>query len=849
MKNKLSALKKLIIMTLIFGFLILFISGVFTVLNKRVEKLNKETVESVGTTYLSGICGGIVNHSKTYFSGRFDIINQSIDNVLNTTDTNKNKKELLKQEFTSAVVYLALLNKNGERDVMSGDKTFHPLDMPAFERAYQEGGNKVILSVNDEGEKIVELVLFRNFSMDGEDYSAVLCGISPQTLNTVLDLSYSENMVYSFIIRKEDSNFVVRNEDAKRNTYFERVRDLYEPYNGNDPDEYIEQLKTAMENNEDYSSIFLIDGECKMLYATSFFYADWYLVTFIRYDDIIDIFEENNIERTRLLNLGLGVFCIAFTVVFVLYAVISYKQLKKQQELKQQAILANKSKSEFLSNMSHDIRTPMNVIVGMTDIAISNINDPIKTEDCLNKIAKSSRHLLSLINDVLDMSKIESGKMTLSYAQISLRETMENIVAIARPNIKNKKQNFDIYIQNILSENVFCDSLRLNQVLINLVSNAIKYTQEGGTVSITLSQEDSPKGAKYVRTHFYVTDNGIGMTDEFLKVVFDSFVREDKGRVQKEEGTGLGLTITKHIVDVMNGTIEVKSEPKKGSEFHVTLDFERGLLESDDMNLNGIKVLVVDDDDDLCSSAVNSLNEIGSVSDYVTNGKEAVEKVIKDPSSYDVILMDWQMNDMDGIETTRKIREYTKKDIPIILISAYDWGDIEDKAKQAGINGFISKPLFKSTLFHEINRYVNNEIIQKETEKSTVDFKGQRILLAEDNEINSEIAVTILSDAGFEVEWAENGQICTEMFKNSEEGYYKLILMDIRMPIMNGYEATKIIRGTNRSDSNIPIIAMTADAFVEDINKAKSVGMNGHIAKPLDVNALFYLLDKELRDN
>lgn len=849
MKNKLSALKKLIIMTLIFGLLILFISGVFTFLNKRTEKLNKETVESIGTTYLSGISSGIVNHSKTYFSGRFDIINRSIDNVLNTTDTIKNKKELLEQEFSSAVVYLALLNKNGERDVISGDNTFRPLDMPAFERAYQQGGNKVILSVNDDGEKIVELVLFRNFSMDGENYSAVLCGISPQTLNTILNLSYSENMVYSFIIRKEDSNFVVRNEDAKRNTYFERVKELYEPYNGNDPNEYIEKLKTAMENNEDYSSIFLIDGKCKMLYAMPFSYADWYLVTFVRYEEIRDIFEENNIERTRLLNSGLGVFCIAFTVVFVLYAVISYKQLKKQQELKQQAILANKSKSEFLSNMSHDIRTPMNVIVGMTDIALSNINDPIKTEDCLNKIAKSSRHLLSLINDVLDMSKIESGKMTLSYAQISLRETMENIVAIARPNIKNKKQNFDIYIQNILSENVFCDSLRLNQVLINLVSNAIKYTQEGGTISINLSQEDSPKGAKYVRTHFYVTDNGIGMTDEFLKVVFDSFVREDKGRVQKEEGTGLGLTITKHIVDVMNGTIEVKSEPKKGSEFHVTLDFERGLLESDDMNLNGIKVLVVDDDDDLCSSAVNSLNEIGSVSDYVTNGKEAVEKVIKDPSSYDVILMDWQMNDMDGIETTRKIREYTKKDIPIILISAYDWGDIEDKAKQAGINGFISKPLFKSTLFHEINRYVNNEIIQKETEKSTVDFKGQRILLAEDNELNSEIAVTILSDAGFEVEWAENGQICTEMFKNSEEGYYKLILMDIRMPIMNGYEATKIIRETNRSDSNIPIIAMTADAFVEDINKAKSVGMNGHIAKPLDVNALFYLLDKELRDN
>lgn len=849
MKNKLSIFKKLISITLCFLVLIFFVSGIFTVLNKKTEKLNKDSVESIGMTYLAGISKETVNHSKTYFSSKFDSMNQAVDNVTMFEDSNEDKKEILEQEITSETIYTALLKENGEREVIRGDETFSPLDMDAFRKACNERKNKVILTVNSENEKIIEMILFRDFILDGENYSALLCGIPSQTLNSILNLSYDDDMVYSFIIRKADGNFVVRNENAERNTYFDRVSALYKEYNGHKPEDYIEELKKAMINGEDYQSTFYIDGELKMLYARQFSYSDWYIITFIRYEEIRSIFEENNIKRNNLFNSGLGIFCVAFTVVFLLYAFISYKQLKKQQELKQQAILANKSKSEFLSNMSHDIRTPMNVIVGMTDIALSNINDPIKTEDCLNKIAKSSRHLLSLINDVLDMSKIESGKMTLSYAQISLRETMENIVAIARPSLKSKKQNFDIYIQNILSENVFCDSLRLNQVLINLLSNAIKYTQEGGTISITLSQEDSPNGDKYVRTHFYVTDNGIGMTDEFLKVIFDSFVREDKARVQKEEGTGLGLTITKHIVDVMNGTIEVKSEPKKGSEFHVTLDFERGLLESDDMNLNGIKVLVVDDDDDLCTSAVNSLNEIGSVSDYVTNGKEAVEKVIKDPSSYDVILMDWQMNDMDGIETTRKIREYTQKDIPIILISAYDWGDIEDKAKQAGINGFISKPLFKSTLFHEINRYVNNEIIQKETEENTVDFKGQRILLAEDNELNSEIAVTILSDAGFEVEWAENGQICTEMFKNSGEGYYKLILMDIRMPIMNGYEATKIIRGTNRSDSNIPIIAMTADAFVEDINKAKSVGMNGHIAKPLDVNALFYLLDKELRDN
>lgn len=849
MKNKLSTLKKLIIMTLLFCVLILFISGVFTFLNKRTEKLNKETVESIGRTYLSGLSFVTVNHSKTYFSGKFDVINQSLDNALNLDKSDQTGKELLNQELTSGTIYVALLDKNGKRNVIRGDDTYQPLDIPAFEAACKKGADKVILSVNDKGEKLVEMIRFRDFSMDGEDYSAVICGISPQTLNTILSLSYSEAMVYSFVIRKEDGNFVVRNEDTKRDTYFERVKELYEPYNGNDPDEFIEQLKKAMENGEDYSSIFLIDGECKMLYATKFSYSDWYLITFIRYDEVRDIFDENNNERNMLFQYGLGFLCVIFTVIFLVYALVSYKQLKKQQELKEQAIRANKSKSEFLSNMSHDIRTPMNVIVGMTDIALSNINDQARTEDCLKKIAKSSKHLLSLINDVLDMSKIESGKMTLSFAQISLRDTMENLVAIARPSIKSKKQSFDIRIHDILSENVFCDPLRLNQVLINIVSNAVKYTHDGGNISISLSQEESPKGEKYVRTHFVIKDNGIGMTEDFLKVIFDSFVREDRGRVQKEEGTGLGLAITKHIVDVMEGTIDVQSEPKKGSVFHITFDFERGLHDAEAMKLKGTKVLVVDDDIDLCMSAVNSLSEIEAVPEFVTNGKEAVEKIVNAPSEYDVILIDWQMDGMDGIETARKLRELTGNDFPIILISAYDWGEIEDVAKKAGINGFISKPLFKSTLFYGINQHINNEAHSEQAKEDPMKFHGERILLAEDNELNSEIAVTILTNAGFEVEWAENGQICAEMFQKSKIGYYNAVLMDIRMPIMNGYEATKVIRGMDRSDSNIPIIAMTADAFAEDINKAKSVGMNGHIAKPLDINALFYLLDKELRNN
>lgn len=828
-----------------FLLLILFVSGVFRYMNKRTKELNKDTVQSIGTTYLSGLTSETVDHSRTYFSGKFDVLDQVIDSAVSTESNGGDARKIFENELTNGAMYIALLKKNGERDVIRGDETYLPLDIEAFEKARAEQGEKVLLSVNEEGDSIIEMALFREFEISGEKYSAILCGISPETLNTILNLSYGEKMVYSFIIRNVDGSYVVRNENAANNSYFDRVRELYEEYDGNVPSEYINTLKGVMSRGEEYSSIFLIDGECKMLYARPMYYSNWYLITFVSYDEIEKIFQANEKERDKIFNCSFMILFCAFVIIFVIYAVISYKQLKKQQELKQNAIKANKSKSEFLSNMSHDIRTPMNVIVGMTDIALSNINDQTRTEDCLKKIAKSSRHLLSLINDVLDMSKIESGKMTLSYSQISLREAMENIVAIAQPSLKNKNQTFDIYIKNIISESVFCDSLRLNQVLINLVSNAVKYTPEGGSISLTLSQEDSPKGENYVRSHFYVKDNGIGMTADFINVIFDDFVREDKDRVHKEEGTGLGLAITKHIVDVMEGTIDVTSQPGAGSEFHVIIDFEKG-IEPEKMELGGIRVLVVDDDHDLCLSAVDSLMMIGTAADYVTSGEDAVEKVMSDPEGFDVILMDWKMAGMDGIETARKIRECSGEKIPIILISAYDWSDIEIQAREAGINGFISKPLFSSTLYHGINRHINQEISAEKAVENSENFSGERILLAEDNELNSEIAIAILTEAGLEVEWAENGKICTEMFSNSEIGYYKALLMDIRMPVMNGYEAAKVIRSTERSDSDIPIIAMTADAFAEDIAKAKDAGMNDHIAKPLDVNSLFYILRREL---
>lgn len=840
--------KKILSFSVFFsGFLVITIVAelIFTQLNNSIQQLNEEAMQDVGFTYLSGLSSEIVEHSKTYFHSNFESIDRILNHSLQPNDTPDSIKENLQNEFSDNTVYLALLKKNGEREVLRGDETIKPYDQEAFEDAWKLGDEKVILTTNAKGERNIEMITFQDFSIGNTQYAALLCDLNTETLNTVLDLSYGEKMVYSFIIRKKDGSFVIRNDDAINENYFSRISNRYEDYNGMASNDYIEQIRNAIAKNEDYHAAFRIDSENRMLHATQFPYSDWYIITFMRYREIENILHDSNEKRSKLFNNSFGFLFAIFLIVFCCYAIYSWIQLRKQEKLKNEAIAANRSKSEFLSNMSHDIRTPMNVIIGMTDIAQSNISDTQKATECLNKISQSSRHLLSLINDVLDMSKIESGQMQLNFSPVSLREAMENIVLITQPQIKNKNQHFDIFIQDIISEDVYCDNLRLNQVLINLLSNAVKYTPEEGSVSLRLSQENSPKGEEYVRVHIQVTDNGIGMTKDFIKVVFNSFVREDKSRVTKEEGTGLGLAITKHIVDMMEGTIEIESEPNVGSEFHVVVDLKKVESEQKNMCLNGINVLIVDDSKDLCESAAIALHELGANASYALGCNDALEILQHDLERFDIILVDWRMPDIDGIETVRRIKTLTNKSTPVVLISAYDWSDCEAKAKDVGVDGFIPKPLFKSTLFYGIHQHLFHDEHKKSSESNTVHFNGERILLAEDNALNSEIAITLLSEVGLELELAENGKICVEKFQNSPKNYYKAILMDVRMPVMNGYEATKTIRKLDRTDAaSIPIIAMTADAFAEDVVNAKQAGMNAHISKPLDIHALVQLLKK-----
>lgn len=422
---------------------------------------------------------------------------------------------------------------------------------------------------------------------------------------------------------------------------------------------------------------------------------------------------------------------------------------------------------------------------------------------------------------------------------------------IVQPQIKERLQHFDIFIENIESEEVYCDGVRLNQVLVNLLSNAIKFTPEEGTINVFLYQETSPAGDAYVRCHFRVKDNGIGMSPEFQRKIFETFSREDN-KVQKIEGTGLGMAITKFIVGMMGGTIEVESEQGKGSEFHVTIDLERATIRDSGIVLPPWRLLVVDNNEDLCRSAASVLKEIGVQAEWVMSGREALQKIEENHrknTDYEIVLLDWKMPDMNGLETTRGIRRIVGDDLPILIISAYDWSDIEEEARSAGAHGFISKPLFKSNLYLGLSRYVegmSDEEEQSQSAEKELDFGGLRILLAEDNDLNWEIAEDILTDVGFEVEWAENGQICVDKFEESEQGYYDAVLMDIRMPVMNGYDAAKAIRALDRPDARLPIIAMTADAFSEDIQRCLECGMNEHVAKPIDIEKLMRLLKRYL---
>ena len=539
----------------------------------------------------------------------------------------------------------------------------------------------------------------------------------------------------------------------------------------------------------------------------------------------------------------------------IAYAFLNVNEEEHEKETQRKALVdalaaaehANRAKTAFLNNMSHDIRTPMNAIIGYTALAATHLDNIDIIKDYLHKISVSSSHLLSLINDVLDMSRIESGRVKIEEKEVHLPDVLHDLRTIIQSSIAAKQQDLFIDTQDIVSEDVITDKLRLNQVLLNIVSNAIKFTPAGGTISIRVLERPCALSG-YTTYEFRIKDNGIGMSEEFQKHIFESFTREQTTTVSGIQGTGLGMAITKNILDMMGGTIRVKSEEGKGSEFTVVLDckLSNNVIKYEPIpELQGARALVADDDTNTCMSVSKMLRQIGMRADWTVSGKEAIvraKEAYDEGDAFKAFIIDWLMPDMNGIETVRRIRKVIGDGTPIIILTAYDWSDIEVEAREAGVTAFVSKPLFMSELREVLTRPICVERVKNEP-RETVDFSGKKILLVEDNELNQEIAQEILQGAGFEVDVAEDGIVAVERMASAESDRYDLILMDVQMPRMNGFMATREIRTlSDNRKANIPIIAMTANAFDEDKQLAFESGMNGFVSKPIRIETLMQTL-------
>lgn len=880
--------------------------GVFSAVTLYALSRSDETIDGVSGAFMEQMSAQLrLNFSSELSLYRSELESARLAVAAANIESGSDARTVFAEQAASySFSYAALYSTSGTADVLMGPAVELD-DQGAFTAKVLAGEDAVTSGTAEDGtELLVFAVPVERRMLWGETSAMLAVGVPLADVVDALSLDVSTTQVYTHIVRA-DGSFVLNSGSTDATSYLQLLRDN-EGLEGVRYDITADGLARTLDERGSAFYVANVNGGRYASYLAPLDGTDWFIVSVLPYSVLHDPIDSLVRGLVAAALVGCVVIAGALAFVFVRYLRLARSQMleldaarraaddarRTADAAREQADAANRAKSEFLSNMSHDIRTPMNAIVGMTAIARAHADNPATVSDSLKKIELSAKHLLGLINDVLDMSKIESGRLALNVAPVSLPDIVENIVGIMQPQVHAKRQDFDVVVRGIRCEDVLADATRLNQVLLNLLSNAHKFTPVGGRISLIVEQLDGGAAAAAaggaavaagtagapadgaaggaaagaavaaagaadgtadgtavgavpapgrVRTRFTVRDTGIGMSPAFKEKIFDSFEREDTARVRKIEGTGLGMAITKRIVDEMGGDIAVESEQGVGTTFTVTVDLEcAGAQEP--MALPAWRLLVVDDDRDLCESATETLEDLGAHAEWVQGGEEAVELVeerSRGAEGFRAVLIDWQMTGMDGVACARAIRARVGSSTPILLISAYDWTEIESEARAAGIDGFVAKPLFRSTLYRALSAVADGPSASSEVSAPEADLAGRRVLLAEDNELNWEVARELLGALGLELTWAENGREAVDAFASSEPGTFDAVLMDIRMPEMDGYQATRAIRALPRPDAaTVPVIAMTADAFSEDIERARDAGMDAHVAKPIDLREL-----------
>ena len=822
---------------------------IFNVQATWMNRMGADAIKDIGAIYMSGMSKQVAAHFQTIIELRLSQVGALVDAVSPAQDRDPmaQRVELAHNARSRGFEYLAFYTEDGEFHMIYGPKV-EPEVPEALHSSVSGGRDNVCMGRDEYGERVALIGVPVAYEIGNAEKSiGLVAGLPVRYLNDTLSVNVDSSMVNFCIIRR-DGSLILNNADVESGNYFDSVA-------WEQQEVLAAQLWEAMDGGGDYTNEVVMDEKRWNLYCTTLPASEWYLLLYMPYS-MLDQKVEQMAGGWSFCSLA----CCALILCVLLFVFAGYfrdtrKQMRELNLAYQSAETerltaerASRAKSEFLSNMSHDIRTPMNGIMGMTRIAMNNLDDSARIRTCLKRIIVSGRHLLGLINDMLDMAKMDSGGFVLNMEQVSLSEVMQNTMTVIQPQVQEKKQHFNIYIQDVECENVYTDRVRLSQILLNIIGNAVKFTPEGGTIQAFLYEEPSPKGDAFIRSSLEIRDNGIGMSKEFQEKIFDAFAREDNARVDKTEGAGMGLAITKYIVDAMGGAIRVKSEPGKGSDFYITLDMEK-TQQPQMLPLPSRDVLVIDDDETYCRAAEKMLESIGLGAERILSMESVFSRLEescgrgKEP----IVLLDWDIEGQDGISAEGKLRSRFGEKLVILLLSDGESDELEAKALQAGINGVITKPTFRSGMYQSLLPFAQiQEEIQEETEED-IDFTGRRVLFAEDNELNWEVGSDLLSEFGLELDWAENGKICVEKMEQSEDGWYDVILMDLRMPVMTGYEAATAIRKLDREDAKkIPIIAVSADAFKDDIEKCLACGMNAHAAKPYDLDELTGLLQKYL---